>query len=80
MDDATASAGMQRHDTKKVFDFDLSPDQIDQLQAITGVRLAKLVVEAEPFEDVPLGTTVLGKIYVDPRTRVTARVNARFAE
>jgi hypothetical protein len=64
---------------KKTTELRLSDEQIKELEKLTGVKMSKLVVEAEPFESPPMGTTVLGKIYTDPRTQVVARVNARLA-
>ena len=72
--------GMQPHDETTKFELELSEEQVKQLQQLTGMKMSRLLVEAEPFEHPPLGTTVLGKIYTDPRTQVTARVNARFLE
>lgn len=70
--------GMKPGDETKTFELALSPEQQRELEEITGISMSKLVVEAEPFENPPLGTTVLGRIYTDPRTQVTARINARF--
>jgi hypothetical protein len=72
--------GIDSQSEKVTFELDLSDDQIERLHEIAGVKLTRLRVEAEPFEDPPLGTPVLGKVFVDPRTRVTARMNARFLD
>jgi hypothetical protein len=56
----------------------LTAEQSSELEKLTGVKMTSLVVETEPFDKPPLGTTVLGTIFTDPRTKVVARINARF--
>jgi hypothetical protein len=70
--------GIKTGEGKKVHTVTLTQEQVSRIEEVTGVKMTKLVVETEPFDKPPLGTTVLGTIFTDPRTKVTARINARF--
>lgn len=63
---------------KRTAELKLSDGQIKELEELTGTKMTSLFVETEPFEEPPLGTPVLGKIFADPRTKLVRRINARF--
>lgn len=70
--------GIRKGQGKKTSKMALSPQQVKALEKLTGHKMTALLVETEPFESPPLGTTVLGRVFTDPRTKVVARINARF--
>jgi hypothetical protein len=70
--------GINANSGKSTKTIKLTEEQTKEIEQMTGVKMTKLVVETEPFDKPPLGTTVLGSIFTDPRTKVVARVNAKF--
>jgi hypothetical protein len=74
------SRGLAPDSGKQTIELSLTEEQVAEIERLTGTRMTRLVVEAEPFDSPPLGTVVLGTIFTDPRSKVTARVNARFVE
>ena len=69
---------ISKSEGKKTSEIRLTDEQVAQLEKLTGTRMDTLVVETEPFDNPPLGTPVLGHIFTDPRSKVVARINARF--